>query len=60
MGTHTAAPLAAGVAGSTAQMTTALTLSANTVRGHVRTLRRKLAAPDRDGLVDRARTLGLL
>ncbi|MBB3085105.1 hypothetical protein [Geodermatophilus sabuli] len=45
---------------STAQMTTALALSANTVRGHVRTLQRTLAAPDRDGLVGRARGLGLL
>jgi DNA-binding CsgD family transcriptional regulator len=45
---------------STAQITSALALSTNTVRGHVRTLQRKLAAPDRDGLAGRARELGLL
>jgi DNA-binding CsgD family transcriptional regulator len=38
----------------------ALALSTNTVRVHVRTLQRKLTAPDRDGIVGRARELGLL
>ena len=45
---------------STTQMATALAVSANTVRGHVRTLQRKLTAPDRDSIVGRARELGLL
>jgi DNA-binding CsgD family transcriptional regulator len=36
-------------------MAATLALSTNTVRGHVRTLQRKLTAPDRDGVVDRAR-----
>lgn len=41
-------------------MAVALAVSANTVRGHVRTLQRKLAAPDRDGIAGRAGELGLL
>jgi DNA-binding CsgD family transcriptional regulator len=41
-------------------MAATLALSTNTVRGHVRTLQRKLTAPDRDGIVGRARELGLL
>jgi DNA-binding CsgD family transcriptional regulator len=41
-------------------MAAALALSTNTVRGHVRTLQRKLTAPDREGVVGRARELGLL
>ncbi|MGY1780857.1 LuxR C-terminal-related transcriptional regulator [Geodermatophilus sp. SYSU D01036] len=45
---------------STARMAAALALSTNTVRGHVRTLQRKLTAQDRDGIVGRARELGLL
>jgi LuxR family transcriptional regulator, maltose regulon positive regulatory protein len=45
---------------STTHMAAALAVSGNTVRGHVRTLQRKLAAPDRDGLAGRARELGLL
>jgi len=45
---------------STTQIATGLALSTNTVRGHVRTVQRKLAAPDRDGIVRRARELGLL
>jgi DNA-binding CsgD family transcriptional regulator len=45
---------------STTQTAAALAVSPNTVRGHVRTLQSKLAAPDRDGVVVRARTLGLL
>ena len=45
---------------STGRMAAALALSTNTVRGHVRTLQRKLPAPDRDGIVGRARELGLL
>jgi serine phosphatase RsbU (regulator of sigma subunit)/DNA-binding CsgD family transcriptional regulator len=45
---------------STTQIAAALDVSVNTVRGHVRTLQRKLTAPDRDGLAARARDLGLL
>ena len=45
---------------STTQMAAALAVSVNTVRGHVRTLQAKLAAPDRNGVVGRARELGLL
>jgi LuxR family maltose regulon positive regulatory protein len=45
---------------STARIAAALALSTNTVRGHVRTLQRKLPVPDRDGIVGRARELGLL
>jgi LuxR family transcriptional regulator, maltose regulon positive regulatory protein len=45
---------------STARLAADLSLSTNTVRGHVRTLQRKLAAPDRHGIVSRARQLGLL
>jgi LuxR family transcriptional regulator, maltose regulon positive regulatory protein len=45
---------------STTQMAAALSLSVNTVRGHVRTLKGKLTAPDRDGILGRARELGLL
>jgi LuxR family transcriptional regulator, maltose regulon positive regulatory protein len=45
---------------STTQMATGLAVSTNTVRGHVRTLQRKLAAPDRAGIVARARELDLL
>jgi ATP/maltotriose-dependent transcriptional regulator MalT len=45
---------------STTRLAGDLALSRNTVRGHVRTLRDKLAAPDRDGIVARARDLGLL
>ncbi|MGY1661422.1 response regulator transcription factor [Geodermatophilus sp. SYSU D00705] len=45
---------------STTRMAAALALSTNTVRGHIQTLRRKLTAPNRDGIVGRARDLGLL
>jgi DNA-binding CsgD family transcriptional regulator len=45
---------------STTRLAGDLALSRNTVRGHVRTLRDKLAAPDRDGILARARDLGLL
>jgi LuxR family maltose regulon positive regulatory protein len=45
---------------STTQIATAVALSGNTVRGHVQTLQRKLTAPDRDGIVARARELRLL
>ena len=45
---------------SATQMATALALSGNTVRGHVQALQRKLTAPDREGIVGRARELGLL
>ena len=45
---------------STTRMAAAPALSTNTVRGHVRTLQRKLTAPDREGVVGRARELGLL
>jgi DNA-binding CsgD family transcriptional regulator len=45
---------------STTQMGDALALTSNTLRGHVLTLRRKLTAPDRDGIVGRAGELGLL
>ncbi len=45
---------------STTRMAAALVLSTHTVQGHVRTLQRKLTAPDRDGIVGRARELGLL
>jgi DNA-binding CsgD family transcriptional regulator len=41
-------------------MAAALSLLVNTVRGHVRTLKGKLTAPDRDGILGRARELGLL
>ena len=40
-------------------MAAALAVSSNTVRGHVRTLQSKLAAPDRHGVVARAHELGL-
>jgi hypothetical protein len=39
-------------------MAAALALSTNTVRGHVRTLQRKLTAPGRRGIVGGARELG--
>ncbi|MGY1616891.1 response regulator transcription factor [Geodermatophilus sp. SYSU D00691] len=42
---------------STAQIAAALAVSTNTVRGHVRTLLRKLAATGRDDAVRRAREL---
>ncbi|MBB3082724.1 LuxR C-terminal-related transcriptional regulator [Geodermatophilus sabuli] len=45
---------------STSRIATALALSTNTVRGHVRTLQRKLTSPDREGIIGRARELGLL
>jgi DNA-binding CsgD family transcriptional regulator len=41
-------------------MAAALDVSTNTVRGRVRTLQRKLAAPDRDAIVGRARELDLV
>src|SRR5512142_1560218 len=45
---------------STAQIAAALAVSTNTVRGHVRTLLRKLAVVGRDDAVRRACELGLL
>jgi LuxR family maltose regulon positive regulatory protein len=45
---------------STRQLAVDLAISANTVRGHIHTLRRKLAAADRSAVVGRARDLGLL
>ena len=45
---------------STTRLAHDLAVSTNTVRGYVRRLQRKLATRDRDGLVGRARTLGLL
>jgi LuxR family maltose regulon positive regulatory protein len=45
---------------STVQIAAAVAMSTNTVRGHVRRMQRKLAAPDREGVVGRARELGLL
>jgi LuxR family transcriptional regulator, maltose regulon positive regulatory protein len=45
---------------STTRLAEDLAVSPNTVRSHVRTLQRKLAAPDRAGIVHRARRLGLL
>lgn len=45
---------------STTRLAGDLAVSTNTVRGHVRRLQRKLATPDRDGVVASARRLGLL
>jgi LuxR family maltose regulon positive regulatory protein len=45
---------------STGHLAGALSVSTNTVRGHVRTLQRKLAVPDREGIIGRARELDLL
>jgi LuxR family transcriptional regulator, maltose regulon positive regulatory protein len=49
-----------GEAQSTTQIAAGLAVSTNTVRGHVRTLVRKLAATGRDDAVHRARVRGLL
>jgi LuxR family transcriptional regulator, maltose regulon positive regulatory protein len=49
-----------GEAQSTAQIAAGLAVSTNTVRGHVRTLVRKLAATGRDDAVRHAREPELL
>src|SRR4051812_17749233 len=45
---------------SNTQLAGDLAVSTNTVRGHVRTLQRRLTAPTRNGIIGRARELGLL
>ncbi|MGY1831920.1 response regulator transcription factor [Geodermatophilus sp. SYSU D01180] len=49
-----------GEAQSTRQIAAGLVISTNTVRGHVRTLVRKLAATGRADVVRRAREQGFL
>jgi DNA-binding CsgD family transcriptional regulator len=45
---------------STAQIAVAMSISTNTVRTRIRRVQDKLAAPDRDQVVDAARILGVL